>query len=102
MSKRKQPKPRWRFHSEDRMWLRYNRDLTDEDYAAISQLIQEGRGAHIATQSYRVRVWDVPYMGHMLRVIYDTSLVFQRALLRFLRRFGLEWRKPLQIHRDIA
>lgn len=71
MSKKKKSKPGWRSHSDNRMWLRYNRELAEKDYAAIAQLIQKEKGTHVATQSCRVRVWDVPYMGHMLRVVYD-------------------------------
>jgi len=61
-----------RIHAKRRLSERYGIAVDRVGLAEIVILIQAGKSRFVERQSNRVTVWDVPFRGQVVRVVYDT------------------------------
>lgn len=58
-------------HTKRRAKERYGLYLKENDIINIVSMIQKGKAKHVLTESLRVTIWHVNYLGKELKVVYD-------------------------------
>lgn len=61
-------------HVKKRMKQRYNIDMTKHDRSLIKELIKSGDCVFIEENTENCKVYDVPYKGINVRIVYDDKL----------------------------
>lgn len=59
-------------HFKRRMYERWGILLKNGQEQGIVSLIQEGKAKFVGRQSNRVTVWNVPYLGMTIPMLYDS------------------------------
>ena len=60
-----------RKHASRRMLQRHGLEVGKTELGEMVKMIQDGEATFVERQSNRITVWDMDYIGRLLRVVYD-------------------------------